>query len=98
MSEQIFILSDPNESEENKEQLCAWQQFMKNDHYIPRKGRHAQQLEESLKATKAHNDPTASIEYINDISHTYTALSVCKSIIYFATNLKYHRLYTLWVK
>jgi len=33
----------------------------------------------------------------DDIPTSYSALAVCKAVIYFATNLKYHRQYTLGV-
>lgn len=102
-----IIMADPSKSDENKEQLCAWHEFLKHDAYIERKERIKRKAQkkkerEAFAAGKSLNsaeNPSlhAELSSNNDEGDqmVISALDVCKSIIYYATNLKYHRWYSM---
>ncbi len=94
-----IIMADPSESDENKEQLCAWHEFLKHDAYIERKERIKRKAQkkkerEAFAAGKSLNsaeNPSLHAELSSDNDEgdqmVISALDVCKSIIYYATNL-----------
>jgi hypothetical protein len=97
-------LSDPAQSDENKEQLCAWQEFLKNDSYVERKLRKEirKKAFERAKALAAGNSLNSVLAQEKDSSFdqpdlVLSALDVGKAIIYYSTNLKYHRWYSMQV-
>jgi hypothetical protein len=97
-------MADPYKSDENKEQLCAWHEFLKNDSYVDRKERNKLKAQRKAKAAafaagKGINasEPVPEETLADDDNDklVLSALEICKAIIYYSTNLKYHRWYSL---